>query len=218
LISPVFTPLGDSAITLTFGNEITSTLSDHVVSTALMIAGAPISGVSDIVPSYRTLTVHYDPLTISYADLRSRLTSLRAAPDPEPAIAPARATHVIHVIYDGEDLDEVANRCGMSTDDVIGIHSAVEYRVFVIGFVPGFAYLGPLDPRLVLPRRESPRKRVPAGSVAIAEAQTGIYPSVTPGGWHLIGHTNAGMFDVNRSPPALLSVGDIVKFDPLNAP
>jgi KipI family sensor histidine kinase inhibitor len=218
LTSPVITPLGDSAVTLTFGNEISRTLSDHVVSAAAMIAKIPIAGVSDIVPSYGTLTVHYDPLTISYADLRRTLTSLQAASDSQPDTALSRRTHVIHVIYDGEDLDEVAHRCGISADDVIGIHSSAEYRVFVIGFVPGFAYLGPLDTRLVLPRRESPRKRVPAGSVAIAEGQTGIYPSVTPGGWHLIGHTNARMFDVNQSPPALLSVGDIVKFEPLNEP
>jgi KipI family sensor histidine kinase inhibitor len=123
-------------------------------------------------------------------------------------------THVIPVRYDGEDLDDVARRTNLTVEDVITIHSGAEYRVFVIGFVPGFAYLGPLDPRLVVARRDSPRKRVPAGSVAIAEAQTGVYPAETPGGWHLIGTTDVKMFDAMRESPALLAVGDRVRFSP----
>ena len=109
----------------------------------------------------------------------------------------------------------MANRTGLSTAEVISLHSEMDYRVFVTGFVPGFAYLGELDERLSLPRREAPRKRVPAGSVAIAERQTGVYPASTPGGWHLIGTTTEKMFDPGRSRPALLCVGDLVRFDPL---
>src|SRR4029079_7448138 len=111
-------------------------------------------------------------------------------------------------------LEEVAKRTGLTTEEVIAIHASTTYRVLVIGFVPGFAYLGQLDLGLALPRRESPRKRVPAGSVAIAEAQTGIYPSPTPGGWHLIGTTDVRMFDPGRKKPALLSAGDRVRFAP----
>jgi len=121
--------------------------------------------------------------------------------------------HHIRVRYDGEDLDEVARRTQLTTAEVVSIHIAALYRVFVIGFVPGFAYLGPLDARLALPRRDSPRKRVPPGSVAIAERQTGIYPSATPGGWHIIGSTTERMFDPSRLEPSLLSVGDRVKFE-----
>ena len=120
--------------------------------------------------------------------------------------------HHIPVTYDGEDLDKVATRTGLTPEEVIAIHSRETYRVLVIGFVPGFAYLGQLDPRLVIPRRESPRKRVPAGSVAIAEAQTGIYPSATPGGWHLIGTTAAKLFNPDDERPARLIVGDQVQF------
>ena len=207
-------PLGDSAITLTLGDGISEGLSRKVVSEARVISESAIRGVKDVVPSYATVTVHYDPLRIGYADLRSRLLAL-ASPAPFAAngsLAPQ--AHEIPVRYDGEDLQDVAARAGMTTNDVIDIHSATEYRVFVIGFVPGFAYLGVLDARLVLPRRESPRKRVPAGSVAIAEAQTGIYPSETPGGWHLIGTTDVKMFDPARSQPALFAVGDRVRFIP----
>jgi KipI family sensor histidine kinase inhibitor len=210
-LTPHVAPLGDSAVTLTFGDEISEELNDRVVSEARVISSARLSGVLDVVPSYAALTVHYDPSRITYADLVSRLTSTRSSP-ADIRSARDSATHVIPVRYDGEDIAEVARTTGLAIEEVIAIHSSRDYRVFVIGFVPGFAYLGKLDARLVLPRRDAPRKRVPAGSVAIAEEQTGIYPSETPGGWHLIGTTDAGMFDPARQPPALLSVGDRVRF------
>ncbi|HEX6575269.1 MAG TPA: 5-oxoprolinase subunit PxpB [Gemmatimonadaceae bacterium] len=211
MTEPTVSPLGDSAITLTFGEGISADLNDRVVAEAKRITAARIHGVRDVVPSYASLTVHYDPLRITYADLRAQLSAV-------PMSATQRETqsrlHLITVDYNGEDLDDVARRTKLSSDDVISIHSSIEYRVFVIGFVPGFAYLGPLDQRLVLPRRESPRKRVPAGSVAIAEAQTGIYPAETPGGWHLIGISETNLFDARREQPSLFAVGDTVRFKP----
>ena len=203
-------PLGDSAATITFGDEITEELNDRVVAEALRISSARLAGVYDVVPAYASLTVHYDPCRILYTDLVSRLSALDTLTVEMPA-RPA-AHHEIPVRYDGEDLDEVAARCNLTTSEVIAIHAGRDYRVFVIGFVPGFAYLGPLDSRLVLPRRDAPRKRVPAGSVAIAEAQTGVYPSETPGGWHLIGTTDVKMFDPRAKRPSILSVGDRVRF------
>ena len=203
-------PLGDSAITITFGDEISEELNDRVVAEALRISSARLAGVYDVVPAYASLTIHYDPRRIVYADLVSRLSAI-GPPSGEKA-STGTVTHEISVRYDGADLDEVAARCSLSVNEVIAIHTGRQYRVFVIGFVPGFAYLGPLDPRLVLPRRDAPRKRVPAGSVAIAEAQTGVYPSETPGGWHLIGTTDVRMFDPSEKKPALLSVGDHVRF------
>jgi KipI family sensor histidine kinase inhibitor len=211
---PRISPLGDSAVTITLGDGISEGLSQKVVSEARVISESAIRGVKDVVPSYATVTVHYDPLRIGYADLRSRLLALASPAQFAANASGATQAHEIPVRYDGEDLQDVAARARMTVDDVIEIHSATEYRVFVIGFVPGFAYLGVLDARLVLPRRESPRKRVPAGSVAIAEAQTGIYPSETPGGWHLIGTTDVRLFDPARSQPALLAVGDRVRFVP----
>ena len=204
-------PLGDSAITLKFGEGISEDLNDLVVREARRIVAARIPGVHDVVPAYASLTVHYDPRRIGFADLESHLRAL--APAPPDEVSPESGISVeIPVRYDGEDLDDVARRLNLNVADVIRIHTSREYRVFVIGFVPGFAYLGPLDAQLVVPRRDAPRKRVPAGSVAIAEAQTGIYPSETPGGWHLIGTTEMRMFGVQREKPALLTVGDRVRF------
>jgi 5-oxoprolinase (ATP-hydrolysing) subunit B len=210
----LISPLGDSALTLTLGDGISESLSENVVREARAIEESEILGVVDVVPAYATVTVHYDPLRVGYADLRSRLLAMASPGQPTAVGNQSARSHVIQVRYDGEDLAEVAARAGMTAGDVIEIHSATEYRVFVIGFVPGFAYLGVLDPRLVIPRREAPRKRVPAGSVAIAEAQTGIYPSETPGGWHLIGSTDVRMFDPSRDEPALFAVGDRVRFVP----
>jgi KipI family sensor histidine kinase inhibitor len=210
-LRPHIAPLGDSALTLTFGDEISVDLSERVEMEAALISVMRLPGVSDIVPSYSSIALHYDSRRISYDDLASRLAAMRPVA-AERANTARRDPHLIPVRYDGEDIEEAAQRCGLTLRDVIDIHSSREYRVFVIGFVPGFAYLGPLDSRLVLPRRDSPRKRVPAGSVAIAEAQTGVYPSETPGGWHLIGRTEMKMFDPGREKPALLSVGDIVRF------
>ncbi len=209
--APALTPLGDTAVTIAFGEGISEELSVSVVREADAIRAAGIAGVSDVVPSYASLVVHYDPLAIGFHDLRDRLrliSSSHHAPEVQGG-----ETHVIPVTYDGEDLETVARQVGIPVDEVIRMHSGRAYRVFVIGFVPGFAYLGPLDERLVIPRRGSPRKRVPAGSVAIAEAQTGVYPSTTPGGWHIIGSTNVKMFDAGRASPALLAAGDTVRFE-----
>lgn len=206
-------PLGDSALTIGFRSDMIGTLSDLIVTEASSIERSQIPGITDVVASYESITVHYDPLRIGYSDLKLRLGS-RAATAESVIHTGNQKTHRIPVTYDGEDLDEVAKRTGLTIREVITIHSAQTYRVLVIGFVPGFAYLGQLDPRLVLPRRESPRKQVPAGSVAIAEAQTAVYPSATPGGWHLIGTSPAKLFDPDNERPARLSVGDQVEFIP----
>lgn len=216
MTQPDFSPLGDTAITVTLGTGISDELSDRVIREARSIRGAKIAGVRDVVPAYASLTVHYDASTIAYLDLRDAIRSVMVNPASQSEAPTGELrTHRISVRYDGIDLPEVAERTGISVEEVIRIHEASRYRVFVIGFVPGFAYLGPLSSQLALPRRESPRKRVPAGSVAIAELQTGIYPSETPGGWHIIGTTAARMFDPLRSPPALLEVGDAVQFERL---
>jgi len=210
-------PLGDSAIALRFGEGISEALSETVVSRARSISDAEIIGVTDVVPSYATLTVFYDAAMIGYDDIRRRIVAALGndrGDQPNSSTAQSRV-HRIPVVYDGEDLHEVASRTGLTRDDLISIHSGAEYRVFVTGFVPGFAYLGVLDERLALPRRESPRKRVPPGSVAIAERQTGVYPAATPGGWHLLGTTAERMFDATRNPPSLLQVGDRVLFEPI---
>lgn len=213
---PAISPLGDCGISMKFGEGISESLSERVVLHAQLISSADIVGVKDVVPSYATLTVFYDPAKIPYDDIRRRLLAvLEETPTAPHDANSTHATHRIGVVYDGEDLDEVATRTGLNREEVVSIHSGHEYRVFVTGFVPGFAYLGILDERLALPRRESPRKRVPPGSVAIAERQTGVYPAATPGGWHLLGTTAEKMFDPARKLPSLLQVGDRVIFEPV---
>lgn len=214
---PIVSPLGDAALTLTFGSGISEALNELVVARARTLAGAELAGVTDVVPAYAAVTVHYDPEMIGYDDIRQRVMYLLDNNDDlTGGITRTEARlHHIPVQYDGDDLADVANRTAMPVHDVVSMHSGIDYRVFVTGFVPGFAYLGLLDERLSLPRREAPRRRVRAGSVAIAERQTGVYPADTPGGWHLIGTTSARMFDAGRDPAALLRVGDIVRFEPL---
>jgi len=215
MTSPVIQSLGDTAVTFKFGHEISDELSRAVVAHAKAVSAAGIIGVSEVVPSYASLTVYYDPAVIRYDDICQRALGVIREPIYLEANAGDGAIHRLPVVYDGDDLSEVAQRTGLSVDDVIQIHSSREYRVFVTGFVPGWAYLGILDEQLALPRRESPRKRVPPGSVAIAERQTGIYPAATPGGWHIIGTTSAKMFDPTRDQPALFAVGDTVRFEPV---
>jgi KipI family sensor histidine kinase inhibitor len=211
-----YLPLGDSAITVVFGDGISRPLSNDVLRVTDELRGATLEAVTEVVPSYASLSIFYDSLRLGFSELldgvRPVIERARAA-RPDVALKMARTTR-IPVRYDGEDLAEVAERTGHTPAEVIALHSGREYHVYVIGFVPGFAYLGELDPSLALPRRSAPRKRVPAGSVAIAEAQTGVYPFATPGGWHLIGRTSLRMFDPNRAEPALLRVGDRVVFEP----
>jgi len=173
-------------------------------------------GVRDIAPGYSTLGIHYDPLQTDLAALEqaieqefARLASLDTIAD--------RAVIEIPVNYGGDygpDLDAVATFAGCSVDEVIKRHSGRTYRVYMLGFIPGFAYMGRVDPSLAAPRHRVPRERVPAGSVGIAGLQTGVYPVESPGGWQLIGHTTTMMFDANRDQPSLLSAGDLVRFVP----
>lgn len=217
---PQYFPLGDSAITIVVGEGISREVSAEVMRLTRALMDSGIDGVLDVVPSYATLTAFYDPIRVQYDLLASRVRNvIAAARDGRTGVPPDEAKRRavrIPVRYDGEDLADVAARTGLTRDRIVQLHAAREYHVYVIGFVPGFAYLGELDDALVLPRRATPRKRVPAGSVAIAEAQTGIYPFSTPGGWHLIGTTPTKMFDPSAATPALLSVGDTVIFEPID--
>jgi KipI family sensor histidine kinase inhibitor len=205
-------PLGDSALTIAFGTEKSVELLKRVHAAAFAVSAAALPEVEDVVTAYLSLAVFYDSGKTSYAEVAAKMLGLcerasTAGPAPD-----AVRTHEIFVTYNGPDLEDVAASLGLSTEDVIGRHLARTYSVDLIGFVPGWAYLSELDPALHLARRAQPRPRVPAGSVAIAGAQTGVYPLVTPGGWHIIGHTDAVMFDPARDTPAILRPGDKVRF------
>ena len=162
-------------------------------------------------PAYASVVVRFDPLRIAPADAEREVTRLAKTERRRLPIDGGRdveiATH-----YDGPDLVETADRSKLSVDELVALHSGRIYRAFFLGFLPGFAYCGVLDPRIVAPRLVRPRERVPAGSVAIADGQTSIYPFDSPGGWRLIGRTDVRVFDSTREPPALIRPGDRVRF------
>jgi KipI family sensor histidine kinase inhibitor len=205
-------PLGDAAVTITFGTAPDAELLRKIHAAARTLSDASLPAVHDVVAGYLTIAVFYDALRVSYSEIAPILVSICEKVVKTPTeVGPSRQ-HEISVVYDGPDLSDVATATGLSTDEVIARHSGRAYSVDIIGFVPGFAYLSELDPALRLNRRPQPRPRVPAGSVAIAGARTGVYPLDTPGGWHILGHTGTTMFDPARDPPATLSVGDTVRF------
>ncbi|HET7613682.1 MAG TPA: 5-oxoprolinase subunit PxpB [Gemmatimonadaceae bacterium] len=213
-VMPSAHPLGDSAITIAFGEERSPALLGWIHAAACSIRSARIPFVVDVVPAYLALTVFYDPVAATYDDA-AKLLIEKCTTAPSEADDRKPREHIIAVRYDGIDLPAVAEATRLDVEEVVALHSGRAYTVDILGFVPGFAYLSELDPALHLPRRAQPRPRVAAGSVAIAAAQTAVYPLDTPGGWHLIGTTNQLMFDPRSEPPALLAPGDIVRFEPL---
>ena len=218
-------PLGESTLLLRFGDrlDIATNASVHAASVALQMAHLP--GIIDIVPAYATLALHYDPLawvdTRDGSPLQHIASAVRAIFDTPPAAVAHESTVVeIPVCYGGElgpDLEALAHHTGLDGTEVVRRHAAATYHVAMLGFAPGFPYLFGLDASLHMPRRASPRTRVPAGSVAIGGAQTGIYPSELPGGWQLIGRTPLVLFDARRDPPSIVTPGDRVRFVPITA-
>ena len=175
------------------------------------IVNESYAGVVDVVPGWRTVLVAVDPE--GAGDIDGLADALQALPLPA-AVTVNGATHVIPMRYDGPDLAYIAERAGLSVDDVVRRHAAATYSVAFLGFQPGFPYLSGLDKALATPRKETPRTNVRAGSVGIAGDVTGIYPRSSPGGWQLIGSTDVTLFDVDADPPALLAPGDQLRFDP----
>jgi inhibitor of KinA len=204
------TPLTDSSIILAFGNSIDMAVNRRVHALATRLAFQQIDGVIESVPAYATLTVHYDPLRVSYARVADWLLSNLDATD-DTLTRPARRVEV-PVSYDGPDLGFVCDHCRLTLPEMIRLHTGSEYTVFMMGFTPGFPYLGTLPEALRVPRLSAPRQRVPAGMVAIAGSQTGIYPMASPGGWQLIGHTDLPLLNIKSEEPFLFVPGDVVRF------
>ncbi len=202
--------LGDRAVLVTFGGKPSRDLALRVRRAAESIAAAALPGIVDLVQAYLTLAVFFDTDVITREALVSAIRELCATSRTEAASTTRMID--IPVRYDGPDLVSVAEQTGLSVADVIERHATPTYYAYMLGFVPGFAYLGDLDSALILPRLSVPRQRVPAGSVAIAGAQTAVYPLVTAGGWHLIGSTSLVMFDARQDPPARIRAGDSVRF------
>jgi inhibitor of KinA len=211
-------PLADSTLLVDIGKEpvIAAARSAAVTTLAQHLIDLDLPGVSDIIPAYTTILIEFELDETDITQLESAIHA-QAAQIEEAASHPIRVV-TIPVCYGGEhgpDLVEVAKRTGLTEDDVIALHSGPEYFVACMGFSPGWAYLLGLPDTLALPRRDTPRVRVPAGSVAIGGGQTGVYPMPTPGGWWLLGQTPARLFDLRREPPFALEPGDAVRFQPI---
>ena len=209
-------PAGDSALIVEFEERIDPAVNERAIACAEGIQAARLDGVRDVVPTYRSVAVYFDPLHTDGDALSACLT--RAAEGMLAAGVSTPATVRIPVCYGGDfgpDLADVASFAAMPETEVVRAHAAGAYRVFMLGFVPGFAYLGVVDPRIAMARRATPRVRVPAGSVGIAGGQTGVYPAETPGGWQLIGRTPLKPFDPSRDQPFLMTAGDTVRFYPI---
>ena len=215
-------PLGDRCLVVEFGHRVDPEIACTVRSFAAHLLGNPPEGVLDVVPTFTTVAVHYRPQAFTgpelpHVELRRQLEALLAH-----GVAGERVTArvvEVPVCYGGEfgpDLDEVAAACRLSPQEVIGLHGASPHVVYMLGFAPGFPYIGGLDERLAVPRRSTPRTAIPAGSVAIARDQSVIYPLETPGGWNLIGRTPLPLFDASAEPPCLLQPGDEVRFVPVS--
>lgn len=206
-------PLGDRALLIQLGSTIDDATHRHVRAVSARLASSTVPGMIEVVPAFASVAVHYDPARAPYtrfaAAVQAALAELGDERLPEPR------TVEIPVRYGGEegpDLDVVARAHGLSADEVVRLHSAASYRVYMLGFAPGFPYLGGLPESLATPRRAEPRTAVPAGSVGIGGSQTGIYPLTTPGGWQIIGRTSLSLFDPRREPATLLAIGDVVRF------
>ena len=208
---------GDSAIVIEFDDRIDAAVNARAIALASALQEASVRGVRDVVPTYRSVAVYFDPLRTAYDQLVDRIGQELRHPSPDPSAA--RPPLRIPVCYGGDlgpDLPEVAAFAHVSEAEVVKRHAAATYRVFMLGFVAGFAYMGTVDASIAIPRRPTPRVRVPLGSVGIAGVQTGIYPAETPGGWQLIGRTPVKPFDANRAEPFLMQAGDHVQFFPIS--
>ena len=207
---------GDTSLTVEFGNEINEAINHDIRAYKIALEKAELPGIVELVPTYRSLMVHYDPAVLSYQELRDRLEKLLG--DMAEIEIPPSPVLEIPVLYGGEmgpDLPFVAENAGLSEEEVIRIHSSTEYLIYMLGFTPGFTYLGGMSEKIAAPRLKQPRVRIPAGSVGIAGTQTGVYPIDSPGGWQLIGRTPVKMYDPDRATPILPEAGQYIKFYPV---
>ncbi len=210
---------GEQGLAVDFGEVIDPAINRQVNSLAKLLAVQKIDGLLETVPTYRSLMIFFDPLRIGRSELNARVREIAGFSDDSSPVTDTGRTIRVPVCYGGEfgpDLDFVAEINGISAKEVIRIHSSVEYPVYMLGFLPGFPYLGDVPEGITAPRLENPRRKVAAGSVGIAGSQSGIYPLESPGGWRIIGRTPLRLFDPGSSRPFLLAAGDKVRFEPVS--
>lgn len=213
-----FHPLGDTGLQVLFGSEISEETNQQIRLFVDYLREHNMEGVIEWVPAYTTLTIFYQPDKIVCKDLCKKLEDIQDS--LQKADFQSQSTvYEIPVLYGGEvgpDLSEVASYHKLSEDEVVSIHSAKPYLIYMMGFVPGFPYLGGMPKQIATPRRENPRAKIEAGSVGIAGEQTGVYPLETPGGWQIIGRTPVKLYDPEREEPILLSAGSYIRFVPVD--
>lgn len=217
-MKPTISPVGDRAISIDFGQVIDPTINRHIRQTIERIKELQLEGIIELVPTYCALLVEYDAMLYSYSGICNIIE-----PTLEEGMTNTTNELVtvveVPTVYGGEfgpDLSFVASHNHLSEDEVISIHSGTDYLVYMLGFIPGFTYLGGMDSRIATPRLSSPRTLIPAGSVGIAGEQTGTYPSDSPGGWQIIGRTPVTMYDISKAQAALLKAGDYVRYVPID--
>lgn len=217
-MKPTISPVGDRAISIDFGQVIDPTINRHIRQTIERIKELQLDGIIELVPTYCALLVEYDAMLYSYSEICNIIE-----PTLEEGMTNTTNELVtvveVPTVYGGEfgpDLRFVASHNHLSEDEVISIHSGTDYLVYMLGFIPGFSYLGGMDSRIATPRLSSPRTVIPAGSVGIAGEQTGTYPSDSPGGWQIIGRTPVTMYDMSKAQAALLKAGDYVRYVPID--
>jgi len=217
LSAPRILPSGDSAVTVEFSRDIDDGANQQVLALDRTLANEPVPGVTETVPTYRSLLVHYDPLLVDFDTLREKLLTLAKLPVPPTT----KTRHWrIPVVYGGEhgiDLEDVAKTLKTTPDDIVARHVRGGYRVAMIGFTPGWSYLSGLDNSLHMPRRQNPRLVTPAGTISIGGVQTGVQCLAGPSGWHLLGRTAVRTYQLHRDPIFLLEPGDNVTFSPVDA-
>jgi len=215
---PRYLPAGEAALVVEFGDAIEPALNQRVRQLFLAAESAQLPGVRDLIPTYRSLLLSYDPTRTTFDELQERLDQLQGG---LVAVAvPAPRVVEIPTAYGGDfgpDLGFVAEHNHLTPAEVVAIHAGTDYLVYMMGFSPGFPYLGGMSDRIATPRLKTPRTAIPAGSVGIAQQQTGIYPVESPGGWQLIGRTPVSLFDASRIPPVLVEAGDYLRFVPVSA-
>ena len=211
-----FLPCGDQAVTVEWGSTIDEHINRQVHAFARKVEALSHPAITEVVPTYRSATVHYRPEVLSYEELKHLLAPLAQGSAEEAEELPVVEIPVCYGGEYGRDLLEVAQHCSLTPEEVIARHTAPTYRIYMLGFTPGFPYLGGMDPSIAAPRRKEPRIHIPAGSVGIAGEQTGVYPIVSPGGWQLIGRTPLRLFDPQKEQPILLSAGAGIRFVPID--
>lgn len=205
-------PAGDAALLVTLSEAIDPQILGRVLALDAALDALHLRGLHRPIPAYASLLCPFDPSRLDARELERHLRELEDSIAPQP---PTGTLHIVLVHYDGPDLDRVADHARLSREQVVNAHSGREYLVYAIGFAPGFTYAGQLEPALATPRLSSPRQAVPAGSVGIAGRQTGIYAVESPGGWNLIGRTEAQLFDPATDPPSRIRAGDHLRFQPV---